>query len=171
MLQMLESFQIIDSTVKLNIFTQRLDFLGRLASSLPAKADKDKCINVALTTYANKYAGRPISPTIRMILNQPQIATSPKFRDEAATAFFLRSCDKFKTDITNLKTAAAQLRRVEQAAELSYIIKDRLISDEIQKYIDCIQQELANVTNLVVSVSQTSLQNTEHSSFIPPTLS
>lgn len=151
MFQMLESFNVIDSTVKLDIFTQRLNFLGELASSLPVKAEKDKCIKMALTAYANKYPGRLISPTIRMILKGPQIATSPKFRDEAATAFFLRSCDKLKTEIKNLKTATAKLRRVEQAKELSYIIEDRLVSDDIQKYIDRIHEELVIVANLAVS--------------------
>lgn len=153
MFKMLESFQIIDSTVKLDIFTQRLDFLGQLASTLPAKADKSKCIEMALKTYANKYYDKPISPTIRLILNQPQIATSYKFRDEAATAFFLRACDKLKTDIRNLKTEAARQRRVLQASELADNIEDRLMSEELQKYIDCIHDELAKVVALVESYS------------------
>ena len=34
---------------------------------------------MALRAYSDKY-NRPISPTIRQILNQPQIATSTKFR-------------------------------------------------------------------------------------------
>lgn len=153
MVQMLESFQIINSTVKLDVFTQRLDFLGRLASTLPPKADKDKCIKMALKSYAGKYVGMPVSPTIRMILTQPQIATSYKFRDEAATAYFLRVCDKLKTDIRNLKTEAARHRRVLQASELADTIEDRLMSEDLQKYIDCIHDELAKVVALVESYS------------------
>lgn len=151
MFKMLESFQIIDSTVKLDVFTQRLDLLGQLASSLPAKADKSKCVDLALKTYANKYYDKPISPTIRLILNQPQIATSPKFRDEAATAFFLRSCNKLKAEIKTLKTATAKQRRVIQAAELADAIVNRLISDERQKYTNCIHDELKSVSDLVAS--------------------
>lgn len=153
MLQMLESFHIIDSTIKLDVFSQRLDFLGQLASTLPPKADKDKCIKMALKSYGGKYPGNSVSPTIRIILNQPQIATSYKFRDEAATAFFLRACDKLKTDIRNLKTEAARQRRVLQASELADNIEDRLMSEELQKYIDCIHDELAKVVALVESYS------------------
>lgn len=151
MFKMLESFQIIDSTVKLDIFTQRLDFLGQLASTLPAKADKSKCIEMALKTYVNKYYDKPISPTIRLILNQPQIATSPKFRDEAATAFFLRACNKLKAEIKTLKTATAKQRRVAQAVELADVVVNRLISDERQKYTDCIHDELTSVSDLAAS--------------------
>lgn len=151
MLQMLESFQIIDSTVKLDIFTHRLDLLGRLASSLPVKADKNKSIAMALKAYASKYHDKPISPTIRLILNQPQIATSPKFRDEVATAFFLRFCNKLKTEIKTLKTSNAKLRRVAQATELADIIGSCLMSDERQKYADRIHEELTSVSDIVAS--------------------
>lgn len=146
MFQMLESFYLVDTTVKLDIFTKRLDFLGKLASTLPANADKSKCIDTALQVYAQKYYDRPISPTIRLILNKPQIATSTKFRDEAATAFFLRTCYKLETEIKTLKTSNAKQRRVTQAHELADIIVDRLHSDERQKYIDCIHGELARLS-------------------------
>lgn len=145
MFQMLESFHIIDTTVNLDIFTQRLDLLGQLASKLPAHANKNKCADMALQAYSNKY-NRPISPTIRQIFNQPQIATSIKFRDEAATAFFLRSCNKLETEIKTLKTSNAKQRRITQANELADIIVDRLYSDERQKYIDCIRGELARLS-------------------------
>ena len=92
MFQMLETFHLIDSTVKLDVFTRRLDFLGELARSLPKNADKNKCIDAALHSYSQKYPAVHISPTVRLILNQPDIATSLKFRDEAYTAFYLRSC-------------------------------------------------------------------------------
>ena len=101
--------------------------------------------DMALRAYSDKY-NRPISPTIRQILNQPQIATSTKFRDEAATAFFLRSCNKLETEIKTLKTSNARQRRVTQAHELADIIVDRLYSDEQQKYIDCIHSELARLS-------------------------
>lgn len=148
MFQMLESFYIIDTTVKLDVFTQRLDLLGDLASKLPAKADKNRCMDMALQAYAKKYYDKPISPTIRLILNQPQIANSSKFRDEAATAFFLRSCNKLKNEIKTLKTANARQRRVTQATELADIIVNRLRSDEWEKYKNCIYEELANVSNM-----------------------
>lgn len=151
MLQMLESFHIIDSTIKLDVFSQRLDFLGQLASTLPPKADKDKCIKMALKSYGGKYPGNSVSPTIRIILNQPQIATSYKFRDEAATAFFLRACNKLKAEIKTLKTATAKQRRVAQAVELADVVVNRLISDERQKYTDCIHDELTSVSDLVAS--------------------
>ena len=146
MFQMLESFDIVDSTTKLDTFTQRLDFLGELASTLPANAN-NKCIDTAIQAYSHKYSGRYISPTIRQILNQPQIATSPKFRDEAATAFFLRSCNKLETEIKTLKTTNAKQRRVTQGHELANIIVDRLCSSERQKYIDCIHIELARLSD------------------------
>ena len=145
MFQMLESFHIIDTTVNLDIFTQRLDLLSQLASTLPANAGKSKSADMALRAYSDKY-NRPISPTSRQILNQPQIATSTKFRDEAATAFFLRSCNKLETEIKTLKTSNARQRRVTQAHELADIIVDRLYSDEQQKYIDCIHGELARLS-------------------------
>ena len=148
MFQMLESFYLIDTTVKIDVFTKRLDFLGRLASTLPANADKGKCIDSALQVYAHKYYDRPISPTIRQILTQPQIATSQKFRDEAATAFFLRTCNKLKTEIQALKTANAKQRRVIQAKELADTIIDRLTSDNRQKYIDCIRDEFSQLSDL-----------------------
>lgn len=148
MFQMLESFYIIDSTTKIDIFTQRLDFLGKLASTLPTNADKNKCIDTAIQAYARKYYDKPISPTIKLILNQPQIASSLKFRDEAATAFYLRACDKLKAEIKTLKTANARQRRVTQASDLSSIIIDRLSSSERQKYIDCIREELVHVTDM-----------------------
>lgn len=149
MFQMLESFYLIDTTVKLDIFIKRLDFLGELASALPAKADKDKCIDTALQVYAHKYYDKPISPTIKLILKQPQIAASLKFRDEASTAFFLRSCDKLKAEIKNLKTASARQRRVTQATDLASIITERLVSAERQKYIDCINNEITSVSDMV----------------------
>lgn len=150
MLQMLESFYLIDTTIKLDIFAKRLDFLGKLASTLPTNADKSKCINTALQVYAQKYYDRPISPTIKLILNQPQIATSPKFRDEAATAFYLRTCNQLKAEIKILKTTNARQRRVINASELADIIVDRLTSDERQKYIDCIRDELTSVSDIPI---------------------
>lgn len=145
MFQMLESFDIVDSTTKLDTFTQRLDFLGELASTIPANANK-KCIDSAIQAYSLKYSSRPISPTIRLILNQPQIATSPKFRDEVATAFYLRTCNQLKTEIKTLKTTNARQRRVVTASELADIIIGRLTSNERQKYVECIRDELANVS-------------------------
>lgn len=71
--QMLESFHIIDTTVKFNTFEQRLDFIGKLANTLPANVDKNKCIDTALQLYSQKYSDNPISPTIKAILNNPQI--------------------------------------------------------------------------------------------------
>lgn len=148
MFQMLESFNIIDSTTKLDIFTQRLDFLGKLASSLPANANHNRCIDTAIQAYSHKYPSKPISPTIRLILNQPQIAISPKFRDEAATAFYLRTCNQLKAEIKTLKTTSARQRRVIKASELADIIVDRLTSNERQKYVDCILAELTSISDI-----------------------
>lgn len=149
MFQMLESFHVIDNTIKLDIFTQRPNFIGELASALPpVDADKDKYIDMALQVYTHKYSDRTISSTIRLILSQPQIATSPKFRDEAATSFFLRTCNKLKAETKTLKTTSAKQRRVTQATELSDTIVDRLTSNERQKYIDCIRRELASMSHM-----------------------
>lgn len=148
MFQMLESFHIIDTTVKFNIFEQRLDFIGKLANTLPTNVDKNKCIDTALQLYSQKHSDKPISPTIRTILNNPQIASSPKFRDEATTAFYLRSCSRLKLDIEQLKTAAAKGRRIQQAAELSEIIKKRLCSVEKDKYINTINESYENLTSV-----------------------
>lgn len=145
--QMLESFDIIDNTVKFDVFTQRLEFLGKLATGLPQTADKNKCIEVALHSYVHKYPDKPVSPTIRLILDQPQIATSPKFRDEATTAFYLRVCTRLKSEIRDLKTPAAKQRRVQQAHELANIVIKRLSSLEKQNYIDCIISKFNDVSN------------------------
>lgn len=147
MFQMLESFHIIDSTTKFEVFAQRLDFIGQLASTLPPNADKCKCADMALQEYSDKHH-RPISPTIRQIFNQPQIAISAKFRDEAATAFYLRICDQLKAEIKTLKTTNARQRRVIKASEIADIIVDRLTSNERQKYIDCIRNELARGSDI-----------------------
>ena len=149
MFQMLETFHLIDSTVKLDVFTQRLDFLGKLALSLPKNADKNKCIDTALHTYSQKYPAIHISPTVRLILNQPDIVTSLKFRDEAYTAFYLRSCSNLKDEINTLKTATAKQRRVKQAKELADVVLERLKSTAQSKYAECINNELASVTNMV----------------------
>lgn len=148
MFQMLESFQIIDSTVKLEVFTQRLDFLRQLASSLPTKADNNQCIDIALQTYTHKYFDKPVSPTIRLILKQPQIASSSKFRDEALTAFYMRYCYKLKNEIEKLKTSAAKQRRITQAAELADIVRERLCSPDRQKYIDATKENYDNLISL-----------------------
>lgn len=148
MFQMLETFHLIDSTVKLDVFTHRIDFLGELARSLPKNADKNKCIDTALHTYSQKYPAVHISPTIRLILNQPDIATSLKFRDEAYTAFYLRSCSKLKDEINTLKTATAKQRRVKQAKELAEVVLERLKSSEQSKYAECINNELTAVSNM-----------------------
>ena len=147
MFQMLESFHIIDSTVKFNIFEQRLDFIGKLANTLPTNVDKNKCIATALQLYSQKYSDKPISPTIRTILNNPQIASSPKFRDEATTAFYLRYCYRLNLEIEQLKTTAAKRRRIQQAAELSEIIKERLCSAEKAKYVNAINESYENLTS------------------------
>lgn len=149
MFQMLETFHLIDSTVKLDVFTRRLDFLGELARSLPKNADKNTCIDTALHTYSQKYPIVHISPTVRLILNQPDIATSLKFRDEAYTAFYLRSCSNLKHEISTLKTEPAKQRRVKQAKELADVILERLMSSEQSKYAECINNEFASVTNMV----------------------
>lgn len=148
MFQILESFNIVDSTVKLDVFTQRLDFLRQLANGIPTNTNKKKCAEAALQSYVKKYPNVPISPTARLILEQPQIAASAKFRDEAATAFFLRTCYKLKSEIATLKTKTAKQQRIEQARDLAVIIADRLTSLEKQKYIDCIHNELAIVSDM-----------------------
>lgn len=147
MLQMLESFNIIDSTLKFDIFTQRLDFLGELATTLPSNIDKHKCIEVAIHSYTHKYPDKSISPTIRLILDKPDIATSAKFRDEATTAFYLRTCDRLKSEIRSLKTLTAKQRRVQQAHELANIVIGRLASLEKQNYIEYISNELNVLSN------------------------
>lgn len=114
-------------------------------------SDKKKCIDSVLLSYSRKYPAVSVSPTIIAILNQPQIAISEKFRDEAATAFFLRACYKLKNDIRTLKTMAAKQRRYIQAAELADVIIDRLKSNVRQRYIDCINNELSNIANLIAS--------------------
>lgn len=149
MFQMLETFHIIDSTVKVDVFTQRLEFLRELARNLPEKADKNKCIENALNAYSRKYPAVPISPTIRLILNQPQIASSLKFRDEAYTAFYLRSCAKLKDEINTLKTAAAKQRRIKQAKDLADVVLDNLKSTEQYRYAECINNELTSVADMV----------------------
>lgn len=149
MFQMLESFSIIENTTKFDVFTRRLDFLGTLANTMPKISDKKKCIDSVLFSYSRKYPAVSVSPTIIAILNQPQIAISEKFRDEAATAFFLRACYKLKNDIRTLKTMAAKQRRYIQAAELADVIIDRLKSNVRQRYIDCINNELSNILNLI----------------------
>lgn len=113
----------------------------------PTNANK-KCIDATIQAYSHKYSGRTISPTIRLILNQPKIATSPKFRDEAVTAFYLRTCYQLKTEIKTLKTTNARQRRVIKASELADIIIGRLTSNERQKYVECIREELANMSDI-----------------------
>lgn len=147
--QMLESFHIIDSTVKLDVFSQRLDFLGKLACSLPKNIDIKNCVDTTLNSYSKKYPNIPISPTIRLIINQPHIATSLKFRDEAYTAFYLRSCAKLKDEIGTLKTASAKQRRVKQAKDLADVVLGCLKSTNKSQYAECINNELTSVSNMV----------------------
>lgn len=148
MVQMLESFYIIDNTVKFDVFTRRLGFIGQLANGIPKNANQKKCAEVALQTYARKYPNVSTSPTLRLILDQPQIANSAKFRDEAATAFYLRTCSQLKIEIATLKTRAAKLRRVEQSHMLANYIIDGLASVDRQKYIDCIHNECTVVSEI-----------------------
>lgn len=149
MFQMLESFHIIDTTVKLDVFIQRLDFLRELARNLPKNANTSKCIEEALHVYSQKYPAVHISPTIRHILNQPDIAASLKFRDEAYTAFYLRSCAKLKDEINTLKMATAKQRRVKQAEDLANLVLEHLQSTDQLKYAECINNELTSVSNMV----------------------
>lgn len=149
MIQMLETFHIINSTVKLDVFTKRLDFLAKLAVGLPKNADLNKCTEVALQSYSHKYPSNPISPTARLILNQPDIATSLKFRDEAYTAFYLRSCAKLKDEINTLKTTTAKQRRIEKAKDLAEVVLSGLKSTDRIKYAEYINNELASVSNIV----------------------
>lgn len=149
MFQMLESFQIIDSTIKLDVFIQRLDFLGKLANNLPKNADKETCIRITLHAYANKYPLIEISQTIRLILDEPQIALSAKFKDEATTAFFLRTCNMLKNEMRGLKTVVAKERRFIQASQLADVITERLSSCEKQRYITCIYDELTLMSEMV----------------------
>ncbi len=146
MFQMLETFHIIDTTIKLDVFTQRLEFIGQLATNIPANADKNKCIDAAIQAYSRRYINLPISPTSRLILNQPQIAYSPKFRDEAITAFYMRYCYKLRNEIATLKTNAAKQRRKTQAAELADIVKAQLYSLDKQKYSDAVDDTYDNLT-------------------------
>lgn len=148
MFQMLESFHIIDTTENQDVFTKRLDFIGKLACTLPTNANKQKCIENAITAYNHKYPAIPISPTIRIILKNPEVATSAKFRDEATTAFYLRTCHKLKSEIVTLKTRAAKQRRINQASGLAEILIGQMTSPEKQKYIDCILNELATISSL-----------------------
>lgn len=46
---------------------------------------------------------------------------------------------------------AAKQRRYIQAAELADVIIDRLKSNVRQRYIDCINNELSNIANLIAS--------------------
>lgn len=148
MFQMLESFKIIDSTVKLDIFTQRLDFLRKLAISLPQNEDLKHFADISLNAYTRKYPKVSITPTFRLIIQQPQVACSSKFRDEAATAFYMRVCGKLKEDISTLKTKAAKQRRIKQAEELAETIIDTLCSTEKARYVEAIRETCAGVSPL-----------------------
>lgn len=146
MFQMLESFHLIDSTVKFDVFTRRLDLLAKLANTLPKNADQKKCIELALQAYRHKYPTVPTSPTIRRILDQPEIATSSKFRDEAYTAFYMRLCAKLKDEINTLKTAAAKQRRIKQANDIAEIILERLASSDRLQYAEYINNEFISLS-------------------------
>lgn len=145
MFQMLESFKIIDSTVKLDIFTQRLNLLRDLAKDMPKNENLKQYAGVALKTYARKYPQVFITETYRQILEQPQLACSDKFRDEAATAFYIRTCNRLKEDIATLKTTAAKQRRVNQAEEWAELVTEMLRSYNKQQYADTIRETCANV--------------------------
>lgn len=146
MFQMLESFKIIDSTIKLDTFTQRLNLLRDLAKDIPQNENIQHFSDLALKTYARKYPKEFITQTYRQILVQPQIACSDKFRDEAATAFYIRHCEKLKEDISTLKTTAAKQRRIKQAEELSEKIIDMLSSYDKQRYTETISETYTSVS-------------------------
>lgn len=151
MFQMLESFNIIDNTVKYEVFSQRLDFLGTLAHNIPNKTNNLECAKIALQKYSKKYSNVTCTFTYNQILGNPSITYSDKFRDEAATAFYMRSCDKLKTEIESLKTKAAKQRRIKQAEELSDMIKERLCSSDKQKYINAINESFEKLTTFCPS--------------------
>lgn len=145
MFQLLESFKIIDSTVKLDIFTQRLNFMYKLAKEMPQSGNLKHFADIALRTYTRKYPKVFITPTYRQIVTQPQIVCSDKFRDEAATAFYLRACENLKESISTLKTTAAKQRRIKQAEEWAETITDMLRSYDKQRYAETIRETCASV--------------------------
>lgn len=143
---MLESFKITDSTVKYEIFTQRLEMLCNLAQSLPTNVNLDQFAEATLKTYAKKYPNVFITPTYKLILQQPQTVCSSKFMDEAATAFYLRFCSKLKEGISTLKTQAAKQRRITQAKECAEKVIIMLTSQNKQKYIDEIHKACSELS-------------------------
>lgn len=145
MFQMLESFKIIDTTVKLDVFTQRLNFLYKLAKEMPQSNNLKLFADITLKNYASKYPKVFITPTYRQIVEQPQIVCSDKFRDEAATAFYMRTCENLKETILTLKTSAAKQRRIKQAEEWAEIITDMLCSYDKQRYAETIREACAKV--------------------------
>lgn len=146
MFQMLESFKIIDSTVKLDIFTQRLDFLYQLAKEIPQSDNLKHFADITLRNYTRKYPKVFITPTYRQIIEQPQIVCSDKFRDEAATAFYLRTCENLKENISTLKTTAAKQRRIKQAGEWAEIITGMLRSYDKPRYAETIREMCTSVS-------------------------
>lgn len=147
MFQMLESFKIVDSTVKLEIFTQRLEMLCNLAQSLPTNTNLTQLAESTLKTYARKYPNVYITPTYRLILQQPQTVCSSKFLDEAATAFYMRFCSKLKEGMSVLKTQVAKQRRITQAKECAEKVIIMLTSHDKQKYIDAINGACSDLSS------------------------
>ena len=143
--QMLESFAIIDNTVNFKTLYERIKFISELAQNLPKNVDLKICASFAMSEYKKNYPKQMISPTYYLLMKQPYIAYHDVFQDEAYTAFYLRSCEKFKEEIHTLKTSAAKQRRMTNALELSEKIINKLISMNKQKYIDCINQACADV--------------------------
>ena len=146
MFQMLESFEIINNTVNPKIFTQRLNLLGEIARSLPEYKQSSACAKPALQIYTNKYPNVNVTSTHRLIIEQPSVAYSPKFRDEATTAFYIRTCHNLKIEISTLKSIAAKQRRIIKASELAELIIPMLTSPDKQRYIDVIHSTCAEVS-------------------------
>ncbi|WP_305156683.1 hypothetical protein [uncultured Muribaculum sp.] len=145
MFQMLESFKIIDNTIKLDIFTQRLDFLCKLAKEIPPSDNLKHFADITLRNYTRKYPKIFITPTYRQIIERPQIVCSDKFRDEAATAFYMRACENLKENISTLKTTAAKQRRIKQAEEWAEMITDMLRSYDKPRYTETIRETCTSV--------------------------
>lgn len=130
MQQILESVQIIDTTVKYDTFDSRLSFLIKTVSSLPADYDKEAVSKKVLASFQKLYPDKEISPLMNQVLSHPKHILNIDFQDEAYAAFFCRFCELMSSEVLSLKTKPAKMRRIQSANEIFMEISNKLGSSQ-----------------------------------------
>lgn len=128
-IQILETVNILETTVNIDTFASRLLFLRERVKSIYPYVSNDiyrSAFDEGISLYHEQYPNILISELQREILASPLIINTDDFNAMIKTNFFKRYCERIYNEMEKLKQDTAKERRRKKVMETAKIILSQL---------------------------------------------